>query len=105
MRSAITILLLLVVGVAGAMYLNHLGGTVEIKVGDAWIGTSFPIALLVLAVGFLVLHGILAAIAARPARHRPAETRCPSTVARRHRRSPRYPRGPRRPRWWRRRTG
>ena len=63
MRTAITILLFLVLGVAGAMYLAQLGGTVEIKVGDAWIGTSFPIALLLLATAFLVLHGILAAIA------------------------------------------
>lgn len=63
MRTAITILLVLVLGVAGAMYLAQLGGTVEIKVGDAWIGTSFPIALLLLAATFLVLHGILAAIA------------------------------------------
>ena len=31
------------------MYRRKLGGTVEIKVGDAWIGTSFPIALLLLA--------------------------------------------------------
>lgn len=64
MRTAITILLLLVIGVAGAMYLSDLGGTVEIKVGDAWIGTSFPIALLILAAAFLVLHSILAAIGA-----------------------------------------
>jgi HemY protein len=63
MRTAITILLVLVLGVAGAMYLAQLGGTVEIKVGDAWIGTSFPIALLLLAAAFLLLHGILAAIA------------------------------------------
>ena len=63
MRTAITILLVLVLGVAGAMYLAQLGGTVEIKVGDAWIGTSFPIALLLLAAFFLLLHGILAAIA------------------------------------------
>lgn len=64
MRAAIAVLLLLVIGVAGAMYLAELGGTVQIQVGDAWIGTSFPIALLLLALAFLVLHGLLVGIGA-----------------------------------------
>ena len=64
MRRAIWVLLLLGIGVALAMWLAEVGGTVEIKVGDAWIGTSFPIALLILFLGFLVLHGILSAIGA-----------------------------------------
>lgn len=64
MRHAITILLLLALGVAAAMWLAEVGGTVEIKVGDAWIGLGMPIALLLLALGFLVLHGLLLTIAA-----------------------------------------
>ena len=64
MRRAIWVLLLLGIGVALAMWLAEVGGTVDIKVGDAWIGTSFPIALLILFLGFLVLHSILSAIGA-----------------------------------------
>ncbi|SDB31246.1 heme biosynthesis HemY N-terminal domain-containing protein [Belnapia rosea] len=64
MARAIWILLLLGIGIAVAMWLAELGGTVEIKVGEAWIGTSFPIALLILCVTFLVLHGILSLIGA-----------------------------------------
>ncbi|MFC7542538.1 heme biosynthesis HemY N-terminal domain-containing protein [Siccirubricoccus deserti] len=64
MRRAITILLLLGLGVALALWLAEVGGTVEIKVGDAWIGTSFPVALLILVLAFLVLHGVLSGISA-----------------------------------------
>jgi HemY protein len=64
MRRAIWILLLLGIGVALALWLAEIGGTVEIQVGDAWIGTSFPIALLVLFLAFLLLHGILSLIGA-----------------------------------------
>ena len=81
MRRAITVLLLLGLGVAAALWLAEVGGTVEIKVGDAWIGLSFPIALLILFLAFLLLHGILSLISAlrrwpgrirarRAARHR-----------------------------------
>lgn len=64
MRSALYTLLILAAGVAGALWLADLGGTVDIKVGDAWVGTSFPIALLLLVAGFLVLHGLLNLIGA-----------------------------------------
>ena len=64
MARAIWVLLLLGIGTAAAMWLAELGGTVEIKVGDAWVGTSFPIALLIVCVAFLVLHGILSLIGA-----------------------------------------
>jgi HemY protein len=64
MRSAILVLLILAAGVAGAMWLADLGGTVEIQVGEAFIGTSFPIALLILVLGFLALHLLLLAIGA-----------------------------------------
>ncbi len=64
MRSAITILLLLALGVAGAMWLADLGGTVEIKVGEAWVGLGLPVAVLLLVAAFLLLHGVLSAIGA-----------------------------------------
>ena len=64
MRRALWVLLLLAAGVGLALWLADVGGTVEIKVGDAWIGTSFPIALLVLFLAFLLLHGILSLIGA-----------------------------------------
>lgn len=64
MRRALWVLLLLGAGVGLALWLANIGGTVEIKVGDAFIGTSFPIALLVLCTGFLVVHGLLTAIGA-----------------------------------------
>jgi HemY protein len=64
MRRAITVLLLLGLGVALALWLAEVGGTVEIKVGDAWIGTTFPIALLILVLAFLLLHGVLSGISA-----------------------------------------
>jgi HemY protein len=64
MRRAITTLLLLGIGIAVALWLAEVGGSVEIRVGDAWIGVSFPIALLILFLAFLVLHGILSLIGA-----------------------------------------
>lgn len=73
MRRALTVLILLALSVALALWLARVGGSVEIQVGDAWIGVSFPIFLLILAAAFLVLHGILSAIAALrrwPARYR-----------------------------------
>jgi len=64
MFRAITVLLFLGIGVALAMWLAQVGGTVQIQVGDTWIGVSFPIALLILFLTFLFLHGILALIGA-----------------------------------------
>jgi HemY protein len=64
MARAIWVLLLLGIGTAAAMWLAELGGTVEVRVGEAYIATSFAIALLVLCVGFLVLYGILSLISA-----------------------------------------
>ena len=64
MRRALWVLLFLAAGVGVALWLADVGGTVEIKVGDAWIGTSFPIALLLLVASFAVVHGLLTAIGA-----------------------------------------
>ncbi len=81
MRSALLYLALLALGVAGVLYLVRLGGAVEIRVGEIEILVPFALALALLAVGFLLLHGLLAGIAAlrrwpekrrqkRAARHR-----------------------------------
>ncbi|GGG47724.1 hypothetical protein GCM10010964_38880 [Caldovatus sediminis] len=63
MRRALALLVLLAAGVALALWLADLGGMVEIRVGDTWIGVSFPIALLLLVLAFLLLHGLLRTIA------------------------------------------
>jgi HemY protein len=59
MRRAILILVVLAAGVALALWLADVGGSVEVRVGDTWIGVGMPIALLVLTLGFLLLHGVL----------------------------------------------
>lgn len=64
MRRAIALLLLLAVAVAMALYLADLGGSLEIRVGEYWIGVPFSVALILLIVGFVLLHGALAGIAA-----------------------------------------
>jgi HemY protein len=64
MRSAILILLVLSAGVALALWLAEVGGSVEVRVGEYGINTPMPIALLVLTLGFLALYGLLAAIGA-----------------------------------------
>ncbi len=64
MRRALYVLLLLGIAVAAAMYIAELGGTVEIRVGEVWVGVSAPVALLLLCLAFLLLHGILNAIEA-----------------------------------------
>jgi HemY protein len=64
MRNAIVYIALLALGVAGVLYLAHLGGGVEIRVGDVAIFVPFAVALLILAITFLVLHLVLAGIGA-----------------------------------------
>ncbi|HEY4250148.1 MAG TPA: heme biosynthesis HemY N-terminal domain-containing protein [Roseomonas sp.] len=63
MRRAVGLLILLAAGVALALWLAQVGGSVEIRVGDAWIGVSFPIAMLLLVGAFVLLHGLLTIIA------------------------------------------
>jgi HemY protein len=73
MRSALIYLALLALGVAGVLYMVRLGGAVEIRVGEVEILVPFALALVLLAVGFLVLYGLLAGIGALrrwPARRR-----------------------------------
>ncbi|MFC0386716.1 heme biosynthesis HemY N-terminal domain-containing protein [Muricoccus vinaceus] len=61
MLRAIWLLILLAVGVWAALFLRQMGGTVEISVGSTFIGIPVWLGLLVLVVGFVVLHGILSA--------------------------------------------
>lgn len=64
MRQAILFLVLLTAGIAGVLWLARLGGNVEIRVGDAEIVVALPVALLLLALLFLVLHLLLVGIGA-----------------------------------------
>ncbi|MDP3414771.1 heme biosynthesis HemY N-terminal domain-containing protein [Falsiroseomonas sp.] len=64
MRSALIYLVLLVAGIAGILWLAQVGGAVEIRVGDAEVLVGLPVALLLLAVLFMVLHLLLVAISA-----------------------------------------
>jgi HemY protein len=76
MRNAFAALFVLALVVGAALGLAQLGGTVEVKVGDYWVGISFPIAVLLLVLAFLLGHGLLAAWAALrrwPARRRAAQ--------------------------------
>jgi len=55
MRSALAYLALLALGVGGVMALARLGGVVEIRVGEVEIAAPFAVALLLLALLFLLL--------------------------------------------------
>jgi HemY protein len=81
MRSAILYLVLLIAGVAGILWLARLGGDVEVRVADTQIILGLPIALLLLAAAFLLLHLLLSAIAA--IRRWPARMRARRTERRR----------------------
>ncbi len=59
MRLVLKLLLVLLAGFAGVMGLMELGGSVEIRHGDLWIGLPLAAAILLLVAGFLLLHGLL----------------------------------------------
>ncbi|WP_431304381.1 heme biosynthesis HemY N-terminal domain-containing protein [Sediminicoccus sp. BL-A-41-H5] len=59
MRLVLKLLVVLLAGFAGVMGLMELGGSVEIRHGDLWIGLPLAAAILLLALGFLVLHALL----------------------------------------------
>lgn len=59
MRAAVKTLLVLALGVALVLWLAGLGGSVDVRVGEYWIGISFPVAIVLAVLGFLVLHGLL----------------------------------------------
>lgn len=52
MRKAITTLLVLAALVGLTLWLASLGGSVEIRVGETYVGLAFPVALLVLMLAF-----------------------------------------------------
>ncbi len=64
MKRALLILVVLAAGVAFALWLAEVGGSVEVRVGETWIGVGMPIALLALALGFLLMHGVLSLVGA-----------------------------------------
>lgn len=75
MRHALLLLATLAAVTALAFRLASTGGMVEIEVGETWVGLSFPVAVVGLALGFLALHAALnglAWLAGIPARRRAA---------------------------------
>jgi len=73
MRRALWLLLVSLVTVGIAWGLMRLGGEVELRVGDTFIGVSLPVLLILLAVLFLLLHGLIVGI--RALRNWPARIR------------------------------
>ena len=59
MRLVVKLLLVLLLAFAGVMWLAGLGGQVEIRHEDLWIGVSLPAALVALVLAFLILHALL----------------------------------------------
>lgn len=75
MRRALMVLVALAAITSLAFWFAETGGTIEVRVGELWIGIGLPIALLVLVVGFLLGHGVLSVLGAlrrAPARSRAA---------------------------------
>lgn len=75
MRRALKVLVALAAITAIAFWFAETGGTIEVRVGELWIGVGLPVALLVLVVGFLLGHGVLSLFGAMrrmPARSRAA---------------------------------
>lgn len=64
MRSALFYLILFAAGIAGILWLSQLGGAIEIRIGDAEVLVGLPVALLLLAALFLLLHLLLVFFAA-----------------------------------------
>ncbi len=81
MRNALIYLALLALGVAVTLYMARLGGTVEVRVGEFEIVAPFALTLLALALLFLLLHLLLAAIGAL--RRLPARMRAKREARRR----------------------
>jgi HemY protein len=73
MRRALWVLVALAAITALAFWLAETGGTIEVRVGELWIGIGLPIALLGLAAGFGLLHGVLRILGAL--RRLPADRR------------------------------
>ena len=63
MRKALLLLAGLVGVAAFTLWLLRLGGLVEIRIGEFWIGLPVPVAVGLLALGFILLHGGLRLLA------------------------------------------
>ena len=63
MRKAFLLLAALIGVAAVTLWLLKLGGSVEIRAGDFWIGLPVPVAAGLLALGFILLHGALRLLA------------------------------------------
>jgi HemY protein len=75
MRRALLLLAGLAAVTALALWLAQVGGTVEVEVGETWIGITMPVAVMGLVLVFVLLNGILAGLrwmAEVPARQRAA---------------------------------
>ncbi len=75
MRRALLLLAGLAAVTALALWLGRVGGTVEIEVGETWIGITFPIAIMGLALAFVLVQAVLSGLrwmAAMPGRQRAA---------------------------------
>ena len=59
MRAALKLLLALLLGFAGIMWLAGLGGSVEIRQGDLWIGVPLPVFIAAGVAAFVALHTLL----------------------------------------------
>lgn len=62
MRRALWALIVAGLTVAATWQLFRMGGTVEVRVGELFLGVSLPILLVLLVLAFLVLHGLLLAL-------------------------------------------
>jgi HemY protein len=62
MRQVLGLLILVGGAIALALWLAEVGGSVEIRFGETWIGVSFPIAVIALVTAFVILHSILSLI-------------------------------------------
>ncbi len=75
MRRALLLLAGLVAVTVLALWLGRVGGTVEIEVGDTWVGITFPIAVMGLVLAFVLVQAVLSGLrwmAAVPGRQRAA---------------------------------
>ncbi|CAH0280175.1 heme biosynthesis HemY N-terminal domain-containing protein [Roseomonas sp. CECT 9278] len=75
MRRALLLLTGLAAVTGLALWLAQVGGTVEIEVGEVWIGITVPIAVMGLALAFVLVQAVLSGLrwmAAVPARQRAA---------------------------------
>ena len=61
MRSALLFLILLAAGIAAVLWLVNLGGSIELRIGDAEVAVALPVGLILAVVLFVVLHLALVA--------------------------------------------